>query len=1042
MMRMRRKRTLFYGEIMRLSAKLLLLVLLLLPVQVNIGRADDVARFSGPQSSKLSDSRQILFLNTYPIGLPIPDSIDRGLLAAIKAGGGSIKDVFIEHLDLTGNYGDDYRLRLADLLRRKLAAKSIGVVITEGAPALQFLATEGRDLFADAALLTLITPDIGPALARSDRVLDIPWQVDPAGTLNLALELFPETRRVLVVTGADDQILPFLDQARKAFEPWLDSLDFEYSNQMTYEQMLKRVSSLPEKSIVIYSPFFSDITGRTFVPAEVVVKVSQVASAPVFATLDEYLGKGIVGGALLKTENIGRQAGQVALDYLRGRLKPEQPVTTFSADMERTIDWTVLQRWRKNSKVLPEDALIINRPVTLSEQYRKTVIVAGIVFIALAILILVLWSFNRRLKRLMALAGDSEERYRILMENAPEAIIVYDLEKNSVADANPKAAKLFGCPREILLGEDPARFFHVVEGRSDSEEIDRHQSRAMAGEEVIFERSIRTYDGKNVLCEIRLAKLPFRKQRMLRASFVDISQRKLAEEALHRSEAHLRTLVQTIPDLIWLKDKNGVYLSCNQMFERFFGASEADIVGKTDYDFVDREQADFFRLHDRKAIAAGKPSSNEEWITFADDGRRVLLEATKTPMYDSRGNFVGVLGIGHDITERKKAEEQRTELEAQLLQSQKLEAIGQLAGGVAHDFNNMLAVIIGYTELSLEQVDRNEPLYHDLKEIQTAAIRSAEITRQLLAFARKQTVAPEPVDLNKKVGVLLKMLQRLIGEDIELSWRPGNGLWMIRIDPGQLDQIMANLCVNARGAISGIGRIIVSTENVALDESYCASHAGLAPGEYVLLTVSDDGCGMSQETISRIFEPFFTTKAVGEGTGLGLAMVYGAVKQNNGFIDVASEMGKGTIFSLYFPKHQEKSLEVQAKETAKPVLGGKETILLVEDQANLLAMAQIMLQELGYKVLAAQGPREAIRLAQNSQEEVDLLITDVIMPEMNGRDLVDAVLVDKPDLKYLFMSGYSADILSPGGDLGDKVRFLQKPFSKSELDTKIRETLH
>ena len=1016
-------------------------VILLLLAQVCIGHGKDVAKPSELSQSVQPEQQQILFLNTYPIGLPIPDSIDRGVLSAIREGGGSISDIFVEHLDFSRKPGVQYRLMVADLLRRKLAGKHIGVIIAEGTPALNFLATEAKDLFPDAALLTLITPDIGSALDRSSRVIDIPWQVDPAGTLRLAIDLFPKTERVVVVTGANDKILPFLEQAKEAFLPWRNSLDFEYTNEMTYEEMMHRVSSLPQYTIVLYSPYFSDTTGRSFVPDEVVRKISQSANAPVFATLESYLGYGIIGGALLRTEAIGQQAGRIALDYLHGHLELDKPVTTFNTPMFKMFDWNELSRWKANTRALPKDGIILNRQLTLYGQYKGTFIAVGVAFLGLSALTLLLWAFNRRLKRLMVIANDSEARFRVMMEHAPEAILVYDFEHRTIADANPKATILFGCSMETLLQEDLMRFYQPDKESDGNESIDEYHAQAMTGNEVIFECPIRTFDRRKTQCEIRLVQLPLRGQRLLRASFIDITERKVAEEALRRSEAHLRTLVQTIPDLIWLKDKDGVFLSCNRMFERFYGAREAEIIGKTDYDFIDRELADFFRLHDRKAMAAGKPSSNEEWAIFADDGRRVLLETIKTPMYDSHGVFIGILGIGRDITERKHAEEERAKLEGQLQQAHRLEAIGQLAGGVAHDFNNMLAVIIGYTELVMEQVDRNQSIYNELEEIRTAAIRSADITRQLLAFARKQTVDPEVIDLNATLESLLKMLKRLIGEDVDLSWRPGKDLWTIKMDPSQLDQILANLCINARGAISGVGKIIVETENASFDDAYCSIHADFVPGEYIRLTVSDNGCGMSKEIMSRIFEPFFTTKAAGEGTGLGLATVYGAVKQNKGFINVYSEPGQGTTFAIYLPRYLGEAQQGQPKVARDTACGGTETILLVEDQANLLAMTQLMLQQLGYKVLAAPGPMEAIQMAKEFSKPIDLLITDVIMPEMNGRDLVERLLAVNSELKYLFMSGYTADIISPRGHLDDKVCFIQKPFSKMALDTKVRKTL-
>ncbi len=390
---------------------------------------------------------------------------------------------------------------------------------------------------------------------------------------------------------------------------------------------------------------------------------------------------------------------------------------------------------------------------------------------------------------------------------------------------------------------------------------------------------------------------------------------------------------------------------------------------------------------------------------------------------------------------RTESESRSKSLEVQLLQAQKMESVGRLAGGVAHDYNNMLGVIIGYAELALDKVAPGRPLYLDLQEILNAARRSAEITRQLLAFARKQTINPRVVDLNETVDGMLKMLRRLIGEDIELAWLPETGLWPVKMDPAQLDQILANLCVNARDAIAGVGKITIETHNLNLDQAYCADHAGFYPGRFVQLTFSDDGCGMDHETLVQIFEPFFTTKDLGHGTGLGLATVYGIVKQNNGFINVYSEPGKGTTFKIYLPGEADEVKGTTAESEEENPESHGETVLLVEDEPSILKMGKIMLEELGYQVLAAGAPSEAMRLAEVHAGGIDLLITDVVMPEMNGRGLSDRLHTLYPELKTLFMSGYTADVIAHRGVLEEGVSFMQKPFSMKDLASKVRATL-
>jgi two-component system cell cycle sensor histidine kinase/response regulator CckA len=394
-----------------------------------------------------------------------------------------------------------------------------------------------------------------------------------------------------------------------------------------------------------------------------------------------------------------------------------------------------------------------------------------------------------------------------------------------------------------------------------------------------------------------------------------------------------------------------------------------------------------------------------------------------------------------DITERKRAEEEREKLQAQLLQAQKMESVGRLAGGVAHDFNNKLGIIIGNIEMAMLKVNAEDPNYLELNETLKAAHKSADLVRQLLAFARKQTVSPKVLDLNDTLEGMLKMLRRLIGEDIDLAWMPGMDLWNVKIDPSQIDQILANLAVNARDAITGVGRMTIETENVSFDSAYCADHPSFMPGEFVLLAVSDSGAGMIKDVLEHIFEPFFTTKELGKGTGLGLATIYGIVRQNNGFINVYSEPGKGTTFKIYIPRFQNSAVEKEVGDTPARLEGGAETVLIVEDEAAILRIGKVMLESLGYTVLTAQSPKEGIRLAKEHSGTIDLLFTDVVMPGMNGKEMAHRLKLVRPELKCLFMSGYTANAIAHHGVLDEGVNFIHKPFAMKDLAAKVRQVL-
>ncbi|WP_224983345.1 PocR ligand-binding domain-containing protein [Geomonas agri] len=389
---------------------------------------------------------------------------------------------------------------------------------------------------------------------------------------------------------------------------------------------------------------------------------------------------------------------------------------------------------------------------------------------------------------------------------------------------------------------------------------------------------------------------------------------------------------------------------------------------------------------------------------------------------------------------RKHAEEEKLHLETQLHQAQKMESIGSLAGGIAHDFNNKLTAILGYCQLADMEQDTAR-LQEYFIGIRKAAEQSADLTRQLLAFARKQTIEPKVLDLNETVSGMLKMLQRLIGEHINLNWHPAPNLWEVKLDPSQVDQVLANLCVNARDAMTDGGTITIETGISVIDEEYCAQNAGFTVGEYVRLSVSDTGSGMDKETLAQIFEPFFTTKVVGEGTGLGLATVYGIVKQNNGSINVYSEPGLGTTFTIYLPRYSGAAVPAPTKEAVEPAKRGQETILLVEDDLTILNITKSILMNQGYTVLAANSPSEAIRLASEKTCQIDLLITDVVMPEMNGRELSAKLKSMCPQLKCLYMSGYTANVIAHHGVLDEGLYFIQKPYNVNSLADKLREVL-
>ncbi|MDX9895390.1 MAG: response regulator [Desulfofustis sp.] len=523
----------------------------------------------------------------------------------------------------------------------------------------------------------------------------------------------------------------------------------------------------------------------------------------------------------------------------------------------------------------------------------------------------------------------------------------------------------------------------------------------------------------------------------------EIDTRTATEEALRDSEARLIRAqhVAKMGDFTW--DLETGQVSWSHGIYDLLGYDRSEVI---DPDFVqdhihhpdDRDRVKKWLTNTLQSDAT--TLSANEYRVIRKDGSIVHLR-TQGVLERRPGKKPRLFATVVDITDHVKATQEREKLQQQVIQAQKMESVGRLAGGIAHDFNNILSVVMGYTELALAKVDKHAPVHDYLSEVLNASRRSTDITRQLLAFARRQPIDPKLLDLNRSIEGMLKMLRRLIGEHIVLTWKPGEDLGMIMIDPSQIDQLLANLCINARDAVDGGGTIMIETGQVFLDDAYCAAHPTFTPGDYVSLTVSDNGCGMDRDTLKNLFEPFFTTKAEGHGTGLGLATVFGIVKQNNGFIDVYSEPGHGATFKIYLPRHEEAADLSEGNETQPVDVRGTETVLVVEDAQAILKLTERMLSQLGYRVLTALHPHEAIALAKHQQQDIHLLLTDVIMPDMNGPELASQVQQDQPAMKILFMSGYTASMLIDRGLLKAEQQFIAKPFSKQQLAERIRHTL-
>jgi PAS domain S-box-containing protein len=632
-------------------------------------------------------------------------------------------------------------------------------------------------------------------------------------------------------------------------------------------------------------------------------------------------------------------------------------------------------------------------------------------------------------KRAEEAVRETGERYRTLMEEAPFAVEVYDAG-GTLRNVNRAWERMWGARRDERLGriralEDPRL-----------EPIRPLLERALAGERVEIPDTEIPSEGRTVCGHaFRIAARDGRQGDLI-LILDDVTTQRRAEEAL-RFQA---MLLDQSSDYIIAASLDGRVTYVNAALCGALGKEATELIGTPIQEVFPLDPDE--EISDREVIEAA--FTDHHWsgmrTLLHSDGTARKLDIQIKIVKETSGQPSALFAIGRDTTEQWASSREKEKLEQQLLQAQKMEAIGRLAGGVAHDFNNIITGIQCYSDIILECLSAQDPLRADVDEIRRAADRAAGLTQQLLAFSRKQVIVPRVINLNQLLDESRKMLGRLIGEDVELSLITDVDLERIKADPHQVEQVLFNIAVNARDAMTDGGKLIVETSNVTMDDAFCSRNPGAVPGDYVLLSIADTGTGMDEDTRRHIFEPFFTTKEKGKGTGLGMSTVYGIVKQNNGYIAVDSAPGEGTTFSIYLPRVDAPEEERRPSRGEVP-FSGDETILLVEDEDVVRRLAKKILTRKGYKVIEADRGGDAFLMSQDYEGRIDLLLTDVVMPNMNGKELLEKIKGVRPEIKAVFMSGYTGDVIVHHGILDAGVEFIQKPFNVESLSRKVREVL-
>lgn len=982
------------------------------------------------------DPPGVLILNSYHLGEQWSDKELAGVLEALQTQYPNLVPM-VEMLDTKRFPSSTHLHLLKSHLLTKYRNRPPDLVVALDNPALDLLTKNGYVLFPEAPVVFAGINGYHPELiAGRQKITGVIQQLDAAGTLEMALSMHPGARNALVIHDYTASGIAVREETESALAPFSDKLNIAYAPDVSFEELSRELRALAKTDIVLLLTYVTDRTGRTFTREESTRLITSLSPAPVYGVHETNLGFGILGGMLLEGREHGRQAGALALRVLQGtdpgQLPPQE------SHSRCILDFNAVQRFQVPERLWPKGVLVINRPLSLWNRHRSVLIPALAAILVLVMLSLLLFVTVFRLRRTKAAIRKSEEKYRVLFSMIPLGITVTDPAGN-IIETNEAAARLLGVPKEehetrALDGEE----WHAIRPDGAPMPVDEYAGIRALRENALIENVEMGIQGPaNETVWLSVSAVPLHLEGYgVMVIYTDLSQRKRAEMDLLRKDALLAAMLRNLPFDFWARDTNQrIIMQSDESLNLWGDLTTNELL---DWHF-DQETMDRWRSNNSRALAGEIVS--EDCSLVIQSGERREYHNIVVPIREGE-EILGILGINIDITERKRSEQEREKLRDQLIQVQKMEAIGRLAGGVAHDFNNMLGVILGQVEMALQHLDPAVPLHANLKQVQAAAQRSADLARQLLAFARRQTVAPRLLDLNETLEGMLFMLRRLIGEDVELVWRPGRDAAVVSVDPTQLDQVLVNLCVNARDALTGSGRITIETGSASFDEASCTAHAGLTPGDYVLLAVSDNGCGMGPETLANLFEPFFTTKETGKGTGLGLATVYGIVCQNKGAINVDSEPGRGTTFTIYLPRQQDGPERLARAEMAAPVPRGMETVLVVEDEPMILDLASTMLEVQGYTVFQAATPEEAIRLAQSHAGRIDLLMTDVIMPGMNGRELATQLMPLHPEMKLLFMSGYTANVIAHHNVLDEGVHFIQKPFSLQSLSIKVRETLN
>lgn len=980
------------------------------------------APIKSPASSR---PKRILTLYAFDREERIFEDFDRNLRAELANHVPGRLEFYTEDLDMVRFSSPEHARELTRLLKEKYSSIKPDLVVTISYAALDFALGEGEGPFPDAAIVVLFNARsmnlVQQAIAtrhHSRGVSGIGDIEDAGKTLDLALAMQPDTSEVAVVVGCSAPEKSAISVLDSEFARFRGRLDITYMTDVSMQALVEKVGHLPPHTIVLISSFLQDAAGQFFLPDESVGLISGASSVPVYGIDATNIGHGVLGGHMVEPGNLGDRVANVGGRLLNGESAAAIPIAIDDSARD-TIDWRELKRWHISEARVPQGTVELYRAPTAWEQYRIIILSAVALAMVESTLVVALILNITKLKRAERGLVREKTLADAVIEGLPGVFVLQDRTGKNV--------------RWNKIAADMAR--HSLGDTRTLENIAEYdRDAALRAREEVFEKGSARAEadlltsGDPVPYYFSALRVDLEGKPYMAVAGIDLSERKQAEAAVRRSEAQLRSFVENAPYGIGsISVTRDAFLRANPALVKLLGyKSEAELLAISVSKDL-RTGGEQQKLHAQ--LTRADYFKGVEFTWKRSDGKPITVSASGRRLAGRHGDVLEI--IVEDVTARRA-------LEDQLRHAQKMEALGQLAGSTAHDFNNLLAVIIGHSELlAATTADSSSRSRADI--IKKAGERAASLTAQLLAFSRRQVMQLKTVNLNALVLETNHMLARLMGENIEHRLELAPDLGTIKADPGQIVQVIMNLAVNARDAMPHGGALVISTSSVILANSVTIQGVAVPAGRYVVMAVSDTGTGMDHETLGHIFEPFFTTKPIGKGTGLGLATVFGIVKQSRGFVFAESEVGKGTTFKVYLPQVEvvETATTVRSPETSS---GASETVLVVEDEPAFRDFLVEGLRGAGYRALAAENGVEALRTAEEHKGAINLVLTDVIMPQMSGPELVKCLKQVHPEISILYMSGYADDKLQ-GDSVSDGLALIQKPFYLQDLLRKIKETL-